>query len=72
LLHPRDEVAFMVGRHNEITAAEIEARLLGALLHPDQDARDADVDQAARHRLAHGQFLRLYGCVVRADFGHGK
>jgi hypothetical protein len=37
----------MVGRQNEITAAEIEARLLGVLLHPDQDARDADVTSMA-------------------------
>ena len=36
----------MVGRQNETTAAGIEVRLLGAFLPPDQDARDADVDQA--------------------------
>ena len=44
-LHPRDEV-LMVGRQNETTAAGIEVRLLDAFLPPDQDARDADVDQA--------------------------
>ena len=52
------------------------ARLLGAFLHPDQDARDADVDQAARHPPATGNsfaplWMRAHH-LSRTQFGHGN